>query len=266
MTSFRLGWATDTHFDNFSSEDQDAFIEQCQQACLDSLVLTGDISVANRLLKDLERLQSALSIPLFFVCGNHDFYGSSIKSVRNELESIKSNHSLYYLTHESYVQLGKEVALVGHDTWYDGRYGNYMDSTIDFPDHHSIEEFINISKKDRFRLIKELADQATTHLEKQLPLLVKKFEKIVIAIHCPPFKESSLYENQVVNEERGPYFVAKGLGDYLLDFTSQHPKNKFLILCGHSHHECNVQISKNLNILTGGVLGKKPLLQKVISL
>ena len=266
MTSFRLGWATDTHFDNFSSEDQDAFIEQCQQAYLDSLVLTGDISMASRLRKDLERVQSALSIPVFFVCGNHDFYGSSIKNVRNELESIKSNHSLYYLTQEPYVQLGKEVALVGHDAWYDGRYGNYMDSAIDFPDYHSIEEFINISKEDRFKLVKELADQAITHLETQLPLLVKKFEKIVIAIHCPPFRESSLYKGQLVDEERGPYFVAQDLGNYLLDFTSQHVKNKFLILCGHSHQECNIQISKNLNVLTGGVLGKKPLLQKVISL
>ena len=266
MTSFRLGWATDTHFDQFSLEEQESFIEQCLSASIDSLLITGDISTSDRLLKDLNFVQSTLSVPLFFICGNHDFYGSSIDKVRTHLKSIKPCQTLFYLTQESYVQLGKETALIGHDAWSDGRCGDYLASPLDVQDKQYIEDYQGLSKEGSFKLVKELADQATKHFETHLPRLVKKFEKIVIAIHPPPFREACLYHGEIADDVWGPHFVAKGVGDYLLDLAKEHPKNKFLILCGHAHCGSNSKQLDNLSTITGAVRGEKPKLQKVISL
>ena len=79
----RLAWATDVHLDFLSSTEIDTFADRIAALSPDSVLLSGDISTAPRLDADLERLAGRLERPIFFVLGNHDFYGGSVQGVRS---------------------------------------------------------------------------------------------------------------------------------------------------------------------------------------
>jgi len=264
MSTFHLGWATDLHLEQHSKEEFETFIEEVKNASLDSLLLTGDTSNSTRLIEDLNEIKKKINIPVFFICGNHDFYGSSIKGMRTKLK--ETSQSLFYLSHIPYVQLGKNCALIGHDSWSDGRCGNYLTTPIKTADSTEIEEFKHLNKEECWSLMKQLADEATDHFKKNLPKLTSKYERLIIAIHPPPFREACLYEGKIADDQWGPHFVSAQLGIFLEQIATKHPNNKFLVLCGHAHSGAFLQKKPNLTVYTGKVSGKPPILQKVIQL
>src|ERR1700687_1709725 len=78
----RLGWLTDIHLNFVPSPKRAEFYAQVRQENLDALLLGGDIGDAHSVTKLLAEVANGLQIPIYFVLGNHDFYGGSIRSVR----------------------------------------------------------------------------------------------------------------------------------------------------------------------------------------
>jgi len=116
----KIAHLTDTHLNFFVPEvTPKVVIPAVMEHRPDAVLITGDISDAHRLFIDLEELER-LPVPLFFVAGNHDFYGSSMADVRRRLDKHAG-----YLTARSFVELTPRTALVGHDGWYDGEHGNW---------------------------------------------------------------------------------------------------------------------------------------------
>jgi len=86
------------------------------------------------------------SKPIYFVCGNHDYYRGDIASVRNELvNQSEQNPQLFWLNATGPEQLAETTIVVGQDGWVDGRYGNYVASTVVLNDSRLINDLLHES-------------------------------------------------------------------------------------------------------------------------
>ncbi len=112
----RLAWATDVHLDSVDLPDVEAFCARVRAADVAALLLSGDIAEADSLGRWLTYLDSQLELPIHFVLGNHDYYGSDVTTVRGLVSSLE-NPKLSYLPATGPVQLTPEVTLVGHGGW-----------------------------------------------------------------------------------------------------------------------------------------------------
>ncbi|MDQ8183965.1 metallophosphoesterase [Pelagicoccus sp. SDUM812002] len=122
----RIAWLTDLHLELVSSYSQ--IQKLCKRIKIekpDVILIGGDTGTADSFADYLEDLEHLINKPIYFVLGNHDFYGSSIESVKTEAQRLSggSKH-LRYLTRCGVVGLTSSTALVGHDGWADGRLGS----------------------------------------------------------------------------------------------------------------------------------------------
>jgi hypothetical protein len=94
-------------------------------------MIGGDIGEADSVAPILAEFASAIEIPLYFVLGNHDFYRGSIANVRNIVaRQCLSSAWLHWLPNSGVVPLTADTALIGHDSWADGRFGDFFGSDV----------------------------------------------------------------------------------------------------------------------------------------
>lgn len=234
------------------------FFEHCKKAVedydIDCFVLTGDISEAPKVQGHLELLRDYLNRPCYFVCGNHDFYDGSILEVRNRLSgAFNDKGNMCYLTATDYVSLNQNIALVGHDGWYDGMYADWFKSKLVMNDYHVIEEFKPLFDKGLFNKIQYLSRESAQHVTDMTNKAIADGHKtIVIATHVPPFPENSTYNGKISDGDWLPHFSSGIMGDHLLQLAGLNKDVQFLVLCGHSHGEAKyVPSVGNMIVYTG---------------
>jgi predicted phosphohydrolase len=155
----RLVWITDIHLDFCSEPQIEEFFVEVGRNNPQAVLLGGDVSESRRIVQRLDQMRAAWSVPIYFVLGNHDFYGSSITSVRAAVTELsRQRQSLHYLTTDGPVDLGNGWGLVGHDGWADGRIGNYAQSVVMMYDYQRIEELAALTKKERLNRLMQLGD------------------------------------------------------------------------------------------------------------
>ncbi len=64
------------------SKETIVFVKVLASQKLDGLFLTGDISTASQIEAHLQLFEDLYQSPVYFVLGNHDYYGGSIEAVR----------------------------------------------------------------------------------------------------------------------------------------------------------------------------------------
>ena len=84
----RLAWFTDLHLNFLSDHQAEAFCTSLASTEADYFVISGDIGEARSLEHYLRLLESSLQRPLYFVLGNHDFYGGSIEFEREKGRTV----------------------------------------------------------------------------------------------------------------------------------------------------------------------------------
>jgi predicted phosphodiesterase len=72
----KLAWVTDPHIDPTTEANLRRAMRAGGQ--VDAAVCTGDLSSAPRLREHLHQLREALRCPVYFVLGNHDYYGGGL--------------------------------------------------------------------------------------------------------------------------------------------------------------------------------------------
>ena len=94
---------------------------------------------AMTLLSISREIEEIIQKPIYFVLGNHDFYKDSIAKTRQRIAELaaESKH-LRYLTAMEVVELSPQTAIIGHDGWADGRFGDYQ-GTEDHPERPSLD-------------------------------------------------------------------------------------------------------------------------------
>ena len=88
----KLVWISDPHT-NFISPFAAKEFGKAIQA--DAIIVTGDIAEANSFADALIDLQSGFGGVVYFILGNHDFYGGSFHEVEQKAKSISSNDLVY---------------------------------------------------------------------------------------------------------------------------------------------------------------------------
>ena len=263
----RIGWLTDVHLNFLSVEERAAFYAKLQQERLDGILLGGDIGESRSLCEILAEFESALPAPIYFVLGNHDFYRGSIRAVREMVaKQCATSARLHWLPAAGVVPLTSDTALIGHDSWADGRLGDFETSEVMMNDYVLIEELRYLPKEERLRRLNALGDEAAVFLEEKVRCALSVNRNVVVLTHVPPFREACWHEGEISGEDFLPHFACKAVGDRLAALMSEHPRNTMTVLCGHTHGAGTAQVLDNLTVLTGGAEYGKPGLQRIFDL
>ncbi len=158
------------------------------------------------------------------------------------------------------------TVLLGHDSWADGRLGNYWDSPVMLNDYIHINELSNISKKERFYQLNKLGDEAANYISYFLNHALENYDHVIFMTHVPPFKDACVYDGRVANDDWLPHFSCKAVGDVLCERMIDNQYVDMLVLCGHTHASVEVDVLPNLKVKTGAVEYGKPGIQDIICL
>ncbi len=257
-----LAWATDIHLNFVNDQQVEAFCREVVMSEPHAVLLSGDIAEAQNVEKYLLALAGQIELPIYFVLGNHDFYGSSIAAVRGRVEVLSCDvPCLHWLTASGIVELTPETALVGHDSWADGRLGAGIRSPVILNDYFCIRELSYLSPEDRFAKLAALGDEAAAYIRGVLRKAFDRFPRLLLLTHVPPFRESCWHEGRISDDDYLPHFACKAVGDVLREVMEARPDKDLTVLCGHTHGEGYVEVLPNLRVRTGGSVYGKPMLQ-----
>ena len=263
----RIAWLTDIHLNWVALPEQQAFYALVRASGPDLVLIGGDIAESRDMLALLDAMAREIACPLAFVLGNHDFYYSSIRRVREQVvELCRQRTDLTYLTDCDYVPLTTRAALIGHDGWADGRAGDYNNSTIMLSDYRLIAELARLSKPARRLMLQALGDEAAAHIRRVLPLAAEKHEHVLLLTHVPPLREACWHEGRISDDQWSPHFTCLAVGQAIREIMPDYPSTQLTVLCGHTHGEGETQPLPNVRILTGGAEYGKPRLTKVFDL
>lgn len=250
----RIAWLTDLHLSAVEEENRQGFIDSVSRVAADALMIGGDIGEAQNVATFLRNLEQIFAVPIYFVLGNHDFYGGSIRSVRKELSLLSTTCSgLHYLTStQQPISLSIDTGLIGHDGWADGRAGDYEGSHVMLNDYQLIEELAPHSPQERLIELHRLGDEAALHIGTQLELALQQFCHVFLLTHVPPFRDACWYQGHVGNDEWAPHFVCQAMGKRILEVAQQFPEKRITVLCGHTHSPGTCDPAENVHVITGG--------------
>ena len=248
----RLVWATDIHLNFLRPDERAKFFGDIRDKAPDLVFITGDIAEAPCLQELLHEMQQAIAVPIYFVLGNHDFYHSSIETVRQDIQAwCMAQSGLHYLSALGPIELTSKTVLIGHDGWGDGRFGNYEQSPVRLNDQELIRDFQGLNGESVHAKLYSLGDESAAYLREMFTKVLDSYEQIICLTHVPPFKEACWYQGKMGNDDWLPYFACQAVGEALFEFSQARPHTSVTVFCGHTHHAGTVQILPNLRILTG---------------
>lgn len=256
----KLAWATDVHFDHGPPEGIVQFFDWLRDSGASALLLGGDITNAVELEQTLREISEMAGMPVHFVLGNHDYYGSSIAEVRRLVGSL-GNSGPYWLPASGPTTLAPGVTLVGHGGWGDTRNGKFVGSPVFLTDYHAIAELRaafdprewtgtfrrgTVLQEELLRRGREAADALAPHLQ----AAAETSRTVLVLMHVPPFRETAWHMGEHSDEYWLPGFSCGAIGDLLLATAAAHPGVRFIGLCGHTHGGGVAEMAPNLIVHT----------------
>jgi len=261
----RLGWLTDIHLNFVPPLKRSEFYARLRREKLDGLLLGGDLGEADSVTNFLAEIADGLRIPIYFVLGNHDFYHGTLAAVRERVaREAAASPWLHWLSASGPIPLTADTALVGHDSWADGRLGDFFRSEVTLNDYLLIEELSGLEKQERYRKLNTLGDEAAEFIENRARETLTRYRNVIVLTHVPPFRESCWHEGQISNDDYLPHFACRAVGDRLAAIMRAHPDHTMVVLCGHTHSPGFARILDNLEVRTGGATYGEPTLQEVL--
>ena len=278
----RLTWLSDVHLEVVEDADRKALWRRVAAETPDAVLLTGDISQANELEQHLREIESALTCPVYFVLGNHDYLARSVAGTRAEMRRITAESAtLRWLPAVGVVELTPRVGLLGHGCWGDGRYGDYRNSTVFFNEFFCVREFLDLIggsltsgvdpfcedvRGARLELLNRLGDEAAAFIRRHLLLALDRYEEAILLTHVPPFEESRWHGGEWVNSDSLPHMGCKAVGDVLEEIMAAHPSRWLRVLSGHTHRGGQLQVLPNLTLQVGSTRTGRPAPQAAIEI
>lgn len=277
-------WLTDIHTDHLQNDQAIIdFANRCINDSFDGYFITGDISNSYNLVEHLSMLEAAWNKQIIFCLGNHDFFGDSIENVRRRMGELQNlSPFLKYVSNVSYIPLGNDTVVLGHDGWYDAQNGNAKESNFIMHDWSAISDFAKISGKPQgfrgsyriedynknaiIQLSQKLASDAVSHVHKSIKEAVRYHKNIIILTHFPPWEEAHIHNGLPGDSNAQPWFTSKMMGQLLESAADMYKNVQFTVLCGHTHSHYRKQMKQNLKCCVGTADYKHPGIQDVISL
>lgn len=260
----RMLWLTDTHLNFLPSFVLDDFIYYLQDQKAEGIILTGDISNGTDIISHLRKIHHRLQIPIYFVLGNHDFYGSTFQSIRQQILELKVEcPKLHYMTLEQVIKIG-DVALIGDDGWYDARFRKPLTNLAFLPDWWRIKDFFNLfSPIEKMRLMRDLALQSAQAATKKLKQAFQDANRVYFLTHIPPWPSK---ESPILDKFWAPYNSSKIMAQSLTELMEEYPNKELIILSGHTHVRRDEQILPNLRLKVGEARIFFPKVQEILDI
>ena len=255
----RIVWLTDIHLEVLGAKEVPAFLGTVAATAADAVLVGGDTGTAKTLCGFLLEMEKAVPVPVYFVLGNHDFYGGSMVEVREMAKRVtERSNRLFWLPQSGVITLTPKTALIGHDSWADGRYGDYHGSPVMLNDYYKIEELSGLNKEARLEKLNQLGDEAARYVRETLTDALQRFSHVIFLTHAPPFREACWHQGEISDDDCLPHFSCKAVGDVLREVMGEHPERRLTVLCGHTHGPGTAVILPNLRVVTGGAIYGKP--------
>lgn len=244
----KLAFITDPHFDHAGHSATIDFALKCADES-DACVITGDIGEAKTVVSLLQIFERNYRKPVFFVLGNHDFYGGDFGSTAR---SVFKAFGCQYLDQGAVFDVAHGVQLCGVDGWYDARLGSPETSHIQLNDWTQIKDLASLASINKRSLIDGLRMIGDHFQQRAIRVLEKTTAKrVIFATHVPPFAQSSVYNGKQSDANWLPWFTNKTLGDALLEWALFNPERELTVWCGHTHGRALYQPMANLAVRTG---------------
>jgi predicted phosphohydrolase len=266
LMSYHLAWAADLHLEFLSPGKFDLFLQSLRDVQADGLLICGDISTSPRLRQNLIAL-STIGKPIYFVCGNHDYYrGSFDETTAMTKATCREYRALRWLSQGEIIPLTPRAALLGHDGWGDGRAGLGVRSTIGMNDFVLIEDLRILDRGQLFTKLEALGRGSARYADDVIGRAVRQFDHIIFATHAPPFVDAARHQGAPTPPEFLPFYVNVSLGEVLLRMARAHPQKQFEVLCGHTHAACEFEAAPNLKVRVAGATYGDPKVEGVLRL
>lgn len=272
-----LAFASDTHFNLTTKNRIIKFCDFIQNSSATSLVLTGDLAESDSMVHYLEFIASKLGsgFPVYFILGNHDYYKTNTEGFNIKLKPRIEHHpNLRWLTPQvDTIALTEFTALVGHENWWDGRggdleYSGVLDSLVMAPDYTLIQDFAWLRKKERFEILRFMADLSTRDiLRKVSKAFMEGYKTVYLAVHVPPFPEACVHQDgKLMNKKWLIHFCHKDLGDKLVQLMSKIPDKNLVVLAGHTHEEIVTHPIPNIKVMVAKASYFTPRVHKILEI
>ncbi len=246
----RIAWCSDIHLDMADGYIVRRFVATLIESEPDAVLITGDIATGTMIADEIVEFSDAVGVPVYFVLGNHDYYGRSIEAVRDELRELTSSELLVnWLPATGTVHLGGGTVLMGHGCWADGRSGTgIVNSPIRMNDEQQIEDLAAcVDRTSLASRVAGLAEEGNAHLHEELNKLGPEVRNVVVATHAPPFEQACMYEGQPSEPDSLAHFCNGSLGKMLEQQASQMERS-LTILAGHTHNRAMLRPASNLEV------------------
>lgn len=254
----KIAWLTDIHVDSLCNINVDTtrfkdLLRNVVPIDTNATLITGDISHAGSLVYTLSVIESVLQHPVYYVLGNHDFWGSSFDSVRHEAAQLNAISTyLKYVPASGSVRLTETTMLVAVDGWYDASASDPFESRFlmnDWPNIRDIRE--SSVTPSLVKKCQEFSRASVVQLHKYLLDIIRGgCKNVIVATHVPPFAEAHRYKGKQPSETMC-WYVNSMLGTLLQNAAKTHPGVNFTVFCGHTHERCDVSIANNLHVHVG---------------
>lgn len=271
----RLDWITDPHLDHLRGERALLqFVKDLAARESDALLITGDIAESRTIDEFLGIISGAYRRPVYFVLGNHDYYGDWMEHtharVRNVCRAVPDG-ILNWMPDVGFTMLSSDTAVVGHGGMYDGQEGRpgLEMSMSDFYLPHGIldlAEALEYGTRHLFELLRELGSRCAQHVQLNVRRAVREgARRVVVLTHVPPFLESSYFRGRPSEPRAAPFYVNRCLGDVMLALSSELPHVRLEVLAGHTHGARVYHAAENLVVRVGAArYARQPTWQKPI--
>lgn len=245
----KIIWITDPHINHVTIEKQNLLLNDILKENPTHIFLTGDIE-NNRNLNFLLSLSKIAKV--YFILGNHDFYGNSFNLTNKKFKRFASkNKDIFYLTNLPPIELNKNICIIGHDGWYDLLNGDFWNTRVYLNDFNFIYDLKYQNKNDLFDIIQTINQKFIKQARYHLKNALKKYDKIFFLTHVPPFKEASFYLGKQTSDYYLPFFSCKTMGEMILDVMKNYKNKKLIVLCGHTHSEGFYKPNENITVEVG---------------
>jgi predicted phosphohydrolase len=244
----KIAWMSDVHLNCADEIAIQAFITELAKATPDCVIITGDISVSVLLKKHLWMIENAVKVPVYFICGNHDFWGGSFNSVAFMLMELEErNPNIKWLSNNPYIKLSDNTVIVGHDCFYDAGYGDWTRSNLLLNDWFKISDFKFQPQNMIVDIARNYAVKGANHIFDNLTSAINDgYEHSIVLMHPPPFAEASLYKGMPASDYSLPWYSCKVAGDALLSIAEKY--KSIDVFCGHTHSKCTYTPLDNLTV------------------
>ncbi len=256
-----IDWTTDIHLNFLKEYERKALYAKINKSRGECLLIGGDIAEAHSLVLFLDEMKNYISKDIYYVLGNHDYYGSDFDEVKNIIfeyfekqnkKSQKNQHKFQCFDFfDETVSLTEKTVLIGNSGWGDAGYGNFMESNVQLSDYFYIKSLKNLSKIQLQNKLQNKGIEFADYLKKKLEKC-RKYKTIIYLTHVPPFENACWYNGQISDSNFLPHFSCAATGNALIEYAEKNLHQNIIVLCGHTHGDGFYKHYKNISVFTNG--------------